>query len=184
LIAQDNPKITELARPLLDSLKDDGIYQDAIAKAISDRVIDTAQEIGSAARQTMEGIDWASELLLSIETQGFSEDLQQRLDDLGALGEVVKLRIQLALVQYTNELALLKEESDKLVANEKEAVKLELEKRWEIQRNGNLTRIQWLLTALSFWPILLGLTISTSIGFLGGVLWLGSTQSQQTMERK
>lgn len=131
----------------------------------------------------MEGIDWATEILSAVETQGFSESLQQRLDDLGALGEVVSLRIQLALVQYTNELAVLREASDKLVANEKEAVKLELEKRWEIQRNGRLTRIQWLLTAVSVWPLVIGLTLSTSFGFIGGVLWLGSMQQQQTIEK-
>lgn len=175
--------MTQLAQPLLDAIADDGIYQDAIAKAISDRIIETAQDIGSSARQQMEGIDWATEILSAVETQGFSESLQQRLDDLGALGEVVSLRIQLALVQYTNELAVLREASDKLVANEKEAVKLELEKRWEIQRNGRLTRIQWLLTAVSVWPLVIGLTLSTSFGFIGGVLWLGSMQQQQTIER-
>lgn len=178
MIAQDNLPIAELAKPLLDSLKEDGIYQDAIARAIADRIVETAQDIGSSARQQMEGIDWATEILAAVETQGFSEGLQQRLDDLGALGEVVSLRIQLALVLYTNELSVLREESQNLEASQKETLKLELEKRWEIQRNGRLTRIQWLLTVLSFWPIVLGLFISTSLGFIGGVVWLQSQQNQ------
>jgi hypothetical protein len=169
-LAKPTP-IQEAAVPLLDSLKNEGVYQDAIARAVSDRIIETAQEIGSAARQEMEGINWATEILSAVSSQGFSESLQQRLDDLGALGEVVGLRIQLALVVYTNELATLREEADKLTATQQEALKLETEKRWEINRNGRLTRIQMLLTIFSLWPLLLGIPTLLGFGFIGGAIW-------------
>jgi hypothetical protein len=172
--------IQDAAAPLLESLKNEGVYQDAIARAISDRIIETAQEIGSSARQEMEGIDWATEILSVVANQGFSEGLQQRLDDLGALGEVVGLRIQLALVVYTNELATLQEESEKLTANQKEALKLEVEKRWEINRNGRLTRIQFLLTIFSLWPLLLGVPTLVGSGFIGGAIWHQQQVSQRS----
>jgi hypothetical protein len=184
MIQVNNPNsIAAIADPILESLKNDGIMQDVISKAVSDRIIETAEKIGSSARQEMEDIDWTSEILYAVDEQGFSKELQSRLDDLGALGEVVSLRIQISLINYTNELATLKQEKEQLQEVEKETIKLTLEKRWEIKRNARLTRIHWLLTIFSLWPVLSLILGCLFTGFIGGALVCQHTH-QNHMEIK
>jgi hypothetical protein len=172
-----HPSISAIANPILSSLKEQGIMESVIARAVSDRIIDTAKQIGESARQEIEEIDWVREILRSVEGQGFSEGLQERLDELGALGEVVSLRIQLALITYTNELATLKEEAQKLQDIEGETKKITLEKRYEIRRNAMLTRMQWFLTIFSLWPAVCLIVLSVAIGFAWGAITVQNAQN-------
>ncbi len=167
MMLQDPPiSETPLHSSLLNVLKQDKVMEGAIARAVSDRIFEQAQEIGEAARQQMETVDWTSEILRAVEDKGVSEELTKSF---GGFGDSVALRIQIAIVEYADRLSEIKQDAQDLLKVEEETKKVSLEKRWEIRRNAQLTRIEWSLSIFSLWPVLALICFSMFIGAASGI---------------
>jgi hypothetical protein len=152
MLLQDTPLIIPPDSPLLEALERENIAADAIAIAISDRIMAAAQEIGEAARRQMSSIDWVKEILRATEDKGVSEEIARSF---GGFGDCVGLRIQIALTQYSEDIERLKLERQSVLSLEEETKKVTLEKRWEIRRNGHLSRIEMVLTVFSGVPYMI-----------------------------
>ena len=176
------PNVEQIATPILDSLKQSGLFQDAIAQAVADRVVETAQEMADSASQVIQGIDFTEEILRAYKQEGFSEELQGRLDAIGALGEVVSLRIQLALIVHANELKKLQDESVRVLEVEVEIKKNAIESRYELKRNFMLTRMGWILNIFSLWPVVCLAVVFSAAGFIGGLVVSKNFQNIQVVK--
>jgi hypothetical protein len=170
--------IHAIAQPIIQSIKESGQYQEAIAQSVADKILETAEETAAQASEIIKDFNFAGDILKAFQEGGFSETLQGRLDSLGAIGEIVSLRLELALVIHANELAKLKSEAEKTLEIEVEAKKMATEARFEIKRNTMLTQMSWILNIFSLWPVLVLVLTSMSIGAIGGAILINSSTSQ------
>jgi hypothetical protein len=171
MLLQEAPPVIPADSPLLKALEIENVAGDAIAIAIADRIFAAAQEIGETARQQMADVDWAAEILRAVEEKGVSDEL---IKSFGGFGDCVGLRFQLALMEFSGEIIELRKTKSELLVIEEETKKVTLEKRWEIRRNGHLTRIEWSLSIFSLIPVLMMLLVSGVIS--SGAMYLYCTQ--------
>lgn len=169
-------QIKEISSPILTSLKESGIFQAAIAQAVVDRVLETAEEMAASAEQVLDEIDFTDEILTAFKQHGFSAGLQARLDDLGAVGEVVSLRMELSLVR-------LQEKAEKILEVEEETKKVAIEARYELKRNFMLTRMSWFLNVFSLWPVVCLILVFSFGGFAAGVVFVRSQSPSLSIEK-
>jgi hypothetical protein len=175
MMTQDPPTPNSpLHTSLLDALKQDKVMEGAIAEAISDRIFQKAQELGEDARKKMESVDWTEEIMRAVEDKGVSDEL---VKGFGGFGDCVKLRIQISLVEYQREIQSIRNETEQTLKIEQEAKKVELEKRWTIRRNAQLTRIEWSLSIFSLWPVIALISISMIVGAGIGIYYYRESYS-------
>jgi len=133
--------------------------------------------MAAEAKGIINEIDFTNDILEAFLQGGFNEAFQGRLDALGALGEVVSLRIQLALIVHADELKKLQDEANKTLLVEIQTKEEAIQSEYQIKRNALLTRMSWILNVFSLWPVVLFIIVFASAGFIGGVVYSRSTQN-------
>lgn len=171
--------IQEISTPIIEFIRESGLFQDAIAQAVADRVLETAEEMAAEAKDIINEIDFTNDILEAFLQGGFNEAFQGRLDALGALGEVVSLRIQLALIVHADELKKLQDEPNKTLLVEIQTKEEAIQSEYQIKRNALLTKMFWILNIFSLWPVVLFVAIFTTAGFVGGVVYCRNTNHAQ-----
>ena len=154
--------------PVLNHWTSDDVPEEvrsAVAMAVADRIVDQVEEVSNDLSRKMATVDWSTEILNAVQTGNISEELT---DTFGIFGNTVEIRLKLAIAEHAAEIERIRQETEETVELQEEAKKVALENRWQIWRNGHLTRIELVLTVFSLWPLVFLIITSLSIGvFLG-----------------